>query len=353
MDVRMSDTTQHERQSRLQRVLPAIALMLLAPLIAEVLPGATRFSVIHFVLPIQILVWGGGAVMIREAVRRLRLGWLNMLFLAVALSMAEECLIQQTSLAPLVIKIRGEEYARAFNVNYVYFLWAVIYESLFVVFIPIGLAELIFRRKRVIGWLSRAGVAIVSLLFVPGCLLAWFSWTHIARIIVFHMEAYAPPIGQTAIAAAGIGVLIGLAVGPLRHWLSLNVKALRPPHPLVLFLLSGGVVVVVFGLELLAFGISPPFPPLAAVAIGFALVALMIAFVPRFFADATWNSSHQVGILYGAIITNMAIFFLGLRDAPPLDFYGKVVLDAVAVVLLLWLAMWLRAAPEDAGQIAP
>ena len=58
-----------------------------------------------------------------------------------ALSVAEECVIQQTSLAPLVFKIKGVEYARAFDVNYVYFLWALIYEGLFVVFIPIGLTH--------------------------------------------------------------------------------------------------------------------------------------------------------------------------------------------------------------------
>ena len=91
-------------------------------MVAEVLPGATRISSI-FVLPIEIVIWGGGAVMIREVVRRRQLGWLNMLLLAVALAITEECLIQQTSLAPMVIKLKGEEYARAFGVNYLYFLW--------------------------------------------------------------------------------------------------------------------------------------------------------------------------------------------------------------------------------------
>jgi len=46
------------------------------------------------------------------------------LLLALALAVAEECLIQQTSLAPMVLKLKGEVYARAYGVNYVYFLWA-------------------------------------------------------------------------------------------------------------------------------------------------------------------------------------------------------------------------------------
>ena len=33
----------------------------------------------------------------------------------------------------MVVKIKGEEYGRAFDVNYVYFLWALMFEALFVV----------------------------------------------------------------------------------------------------------------------------------------------------------------------------------------------------------------------------
>jgi hypothetical protein len=122
--------------SRWKRALPALTLVLAAPLVAEVLPGATRFSSL-FVLPVEMCVWGGGALMIRYAVRRWRLGWPHMLALALALAIAEECLIQQTSLAPMVLRLKGETYARAFGVNYVYFLWALVYEAVFVVILLI------------------------------------------------------------------------------------------------------------------------------------------------------------------------------------------------------------------------
>ena len=46
-----------------KRALPALTLELVAPLVAEVLPGATRFSSL-FVLPVEMCVWGGGALMI-------------------------------------------------------------------------------------------------------------------------------------------------------------------------------------------------------------------------------------------------------------------------------------------------
>src|SRR5215468_9833948 len=129
-----------------KRALPALTLVLVAPLVAEVLPGATRFSSL-FVLPVEMCMWGGGALLIRYAVRRWRLGWRNMLLLALALALAEECLIQQTSLAPMVLKLKGQVYARGHGVNYVYLLWALVYESVFVVFLPIHLVELLFEKQ--------------------------------------------------------------------------------------------------------------------------------------------------------------------------------------------------------------
>jgi hypothetical protein len=344
----MPDQSSLARPSRFQRILPGLTLMLLAPLVAEVLSGATRIQAM-FVFPIEFIIWGGGAVLIRAAVRRWQLGWCNMLLLAVALAIAEECLIQQTSLAPLVIKIRGEEYARAFNFNYVYFLWAVAYESLFVVFLPVALTELIFPRRRHESWVSTTGATIIALLFVPASFAAWFTWTQIARTKVFHLDAYSPPHFQIALAAAAIAGLIALALGPARNWLARPVAAIRPPHPIALFMLGCIVATILFALMLLAFGIAPSFPPLAAVAIQLALIALLVAVVPRFYAHPAWTTSHQVGIVFGAIIGNMAITFVSSWYDSPLDFYGKLILDAIALVLMIWLALRLHSSERAAA----
>ncbi len=72
---------------------------------AEVLPGATRFSSL-FVFPLEVLVWGGGALMIRYAVRKNGLGWPGMLLLALAISVAEEMKMRQTSAASWVIQLK-------------------------------------------------------------------------------------------------------------------------------------------------------------------------------------------------------------------------------------------------------
>ena len=64
---------------------PALVLVVLAPLIGEVLNGATRLSYIFAFVP-QLMVWGCGALLIREAVHRIGGGWTSILLMGVALA---------------------------------------------------------------------------------------------------------------------------------------------------------------------------------------------------------------------------------------------------------------------------
>jgi hypothetical protein len=77
---------------------PAFTLLILAPVVAEVLGGATRLSFIFVLIP-EIMVWGCGALIAREVVRRWQGGWTSTLLLGLGLSIAEEFIIQQTSLS--------------------------------------------------------------------------------------------------------------------------------------------------------------------------------------------------------------------------------------------------------------
>src|SRR5438445_9309347 len=249
-----------DRPGPLTRMAPALTLAFLAPMFTEVLPGATRFSSI-FVFPIELAVWGGGAVMARAIVRKRRLGWWSLLLFGLALSIAEEFLIQQTSVAPLVIRLKGETWARAFGVNYIYLLWALVYESTWVVLFPTLVTEMIFRARRNEPWLNRAGAIVTAALFGIGCFFAWFSWTQIARTKVFHQPSYTPPLGWVAVAVAAIVLLVFFAT---RLPPKPAAPGFKPPRPWLLGLLGAIWAVLWFGLVVLAFGIDPSFPEAAA-----------------------------------------------------------------------------------------
>src|SRR3954447_25508341 len=128
----MNNTAIHARRGS----APVVALLLLAPIISELLFGTTRITTIFVLLP-QIGTWGCSALLIRELARRRRLSGMAILLLGMALAVAEECIIQQTSLAPLVGTSADHVYGKIIGVNWVYFLWALVYESVWAVVIPI------------------------------------------------------------------------------------------------------------------------------------------------------------------------------------------------------------------------
>ncbi|HAH26123.1 MAG TPA: hypothetical protein DCL77_20570 [Prolixibacteraceae bacterium] len=322
-------------------IAPAITLMVLAPLLTEVLPGATRFSSM-FVFPVEVLVWGGGALLIRTAYRKWNLGWLNLLFMALSLSIAEEFLIQQTSLAPMVFQIKGIAYARAFGMNYVYLLWALIYESVFVVFLPIYLTELIFPKRREELWIGKRGVITVSLLFLVGSFLAWFSWTQIARPKVFHVPAFNPPLVMVLIAVALIGSLVYMALGPSRNKLGWTAVPLNPPQGWMLGLIGGLWAVLLYGIVVLAFGISPTFPPAIAIGAGIVLAALPLYLVPGWTINQNWDRNHVYGLIFGTVMGSMLVGFVGFIGTYNIDLYFKIIVNIIATGLLIMLGVRMK-----------
>jgi hypothetical protein len=322
--------------SRRWRWAPALFLLVAAPLIAEVLPGATRMRSI-FVLPIEMGVWGVGALFIREAVRRMGLGWRNMLLLGFGLAIAEEFLIQQTSLATLVIEIqKGAPYARDFGVNWLYLTWALFYESVLVVMVPVALAELVFPERRSEGWLSTGGAIACTVYFAIACFLAWFSWTRIVRPKIFHLPIYNPPPVMLAIGAGAILFLVAIALGPTRRWLAKPAKPLSAPRPWLVFALSVVPPVLWYLLVLLAFGVRTDFPPGVAAAGALLLVAGVLAVFPRWVADPAWSDMHSYATVFGVMIGSMGAGYIGF-GADPVDLGGKIVMNVLAVLLMVAL----------------
>lgn len=315
------------------RIAPAVMLAFIAPLFAEVLPGATRFSSI-FVFPIEMAVWGIGAVMARAVVRSRGLGWWSLLFLGIALAIAEEFIVQQTSVAPLVIRLKGETWARAFGVNYVYLIWALVYESVWVVVLPTLAVELMLPQQRQKPWLSRAGTIVAVLIFLIGCVLAWFSWTQIARTKVFHQPPYAPPMYLVLIALVAIVLLI---IAALKIPKRLSERTMRPPRPLLLALMSAVWAALWFGLVVLAFGIAPNVPAGVVVAASLFVVLLLLIFVPPWAADPSWNRQHDYALIAGGLCGSMAVSFVGFMGAAPMDLWFKIVVDLLALGWLGWL----------------
>jgi len=227
--------------SRWWRLAPAFTLLVLAPVVAEVLSGATRLSFIIVLIP-EIMVWGCGALLAREAVRRWRAGWTSLLLLGLALSIAEEFIIQQTSLAPLPWLPSAQSFGRAWGVNWLYFLYMLGYESVWVVLVPVQLTDLLFPDRRSEPWLRTGGLLTSSVFFVFGSFIAWFTWTQQARPNVFHVPNYTPPLSTVLLGLLAILLLIFAAYAFRRVSPHSPVSSGPAPQPSLVV-----VLVLVFG----------------------------------------------------------------------------------------------------------
>lgn len=315
------------------RLAPGLLVMALAPLFTELLLGGTRLSTIVAFPPIiamETIVWGGGALMLRALARRLRLPPGGLLLLGLVIACAEEFIIQQTSLAPVVIRLRGVEWGRAAGVNYVYALWALGYETVWVVLAPTFVAELLFPARRGETWLSRGGLAVVGLLFPLGAVAAWYGWTRIARVRTFHLPIYDPP--ASAFFAAML-VIAGLAIWATRFPPRPGRPA-APPPPGLVALGAAAWAVLWYGLMLLAFGIAPAAPAPAMFATGLALIVAATVAGLRWVAHPDWTLRHGYAALAGALTAAMFVSFFGFQGAARMDVVFKLVTNALALVAL-------------------
>ena len=329
---------------------PVTALLLLAPVVAEVLFGATRLTTV-FVLPVQIGAWGCGALLVREVACRRRLNPAGIWLLALALALAEECLIQQTSFWPLVGADLHHLYGRAGGVNWVYLLWALGYESIWAVVIPIQLAELLYPQHRDVPWLGRRGLMIAAIAFIVAALAAWFSWTRVFVPKYFPGGVYEVP--RDAFFGAGL-VLIALVTVGIKSSRSPapSKRRLPPPRPLAVLGVAFALALPWFGLVFLAYGARPELPPAIALAGGLILAAGAGVVFGKWSRRDGWADRQRLAAGGGALGASMLVGFaiLKLGQAGRIDVVGKLILNLIAVACLIRVA---RRLPGQTHAVPP
>jgi len=150
----------------------AIALFFTAPLVAEFLLGN---------LPIKMLValvalapmYGGGALLIRELVRRAGRGWPSILLLGAAYTLVEEGFVTQSLFNPDYLKMQmhllDHAWISALHISAWWTLFMFNLHTFWSVSVSIALIEALVPSRAGQPWLGRLGDSIVALLFLVGC----------------------------------------------------------------------------------------------------------------------------------------------------------------------------------------
>jgi hypothetical protein len=314
-------------------------LIFLAPFIAEVLSGATRVSFLFAFVP-EMMMWGCGALIIREMVKRWGGGWTSVLLLALALAVFEECVVQQTSLAPLPWPAIAANYGRRYGVNWIYFLYMLGYESVWVVLVPIQVTELIFPEWREATWLRTGGMITSVVVFLLGARVAWYAWIKRARPMVFHAPDYSVPWPTIVAFLVVISALVLMAF-LTRHIERSDSTTRTAPPPWSMVAAAMLLGFPWYRLMVLIFGEQSTQPFWVPMALGLAWAGFAYFLIRYWSVGRGWNDKHRWGLTFGAVLVCVIAGFAGSSTWPRMDVAGKWVLDAGAVIGLALLARWI------------
>jgi hypothetical protein len=318
---------------RRHRVSPAVALAVLAVVIAEVLSGSTHLSTLFAVIP-EILVWGCGALLIREAACRRNLSGTALVLMGIALSLAEEILIQQTSLAPLPrLKGAAQSYGRAVGVNWIYLLFQLGYESVWVVVVPVQLVELIFAERRSEAWLRRRGLIVTAILFLLGARMAWYGWMKRVRPMIFHLPPYHPsPYAFLTGMVAMIG-LVSVAL-TLRRLPQAAARRVPPPALFFIVLAMGWAWYLLLVLQFSGRAALIRLPLWIAITGGLAWGGFVFLLLRRWAYAAKWTDMHRYSAVFAAVVACMTGGWLGAGAWLRMDKVAQVAFDLAAIILM-------------------
>lgn len=162
----------HSRRPQRYRILPVLGLFIVAPLVAEFLLG--NMSITHFgLLAILAPLYGGGAILIRECIRRAGREWPSIFLLALAYGVLEEAFLTESLFNPNYLgknlHLLQPAYLPHFGIGAWYTLFVLTLHTVWSISVPIALVEALFPERAKSPWLGNAGIGIVAAVFALAC----------------------------------------------------------------------------------------------------------------------------------------------------------------------------------------
>jgi len=268
-------------------IWPALALFFTAPLVAEFLLGNLPVKLLPALIVLAPL-YGGGALVIREWVRRTGRGWPSILLLGMAYGILEEAYTTQSLFNPdylqLHLGLLTPAYIPSMGIGGWWTLWMFNVHAVWSIATPIALIEACVPDRARKPWLGRTGMAIASGVFILGAIAA--------GVMQYKQDPFLASHTQFAVAAVVIVVLAVTAfVIPIK---SPEAAEGRAPSPWI----TGGVA--------LLFGSAALFVPKAwgwgAVAELSGLDLVMLLTVLAWSRRTGWGLMHQLALGAGAAL---------------------------------------------------
>ncbi|MEV7555063.1 hypothetical protein AB0N89_36065 [Amycolatopsis sp. NPDC089917] len=286
-------------------------LALLTTLCAELTFTAVALPETWLLLPLLVVMYGAGVLLIREAVVRVGGGWPSLVLLGVAYQLAEDGLGLQALTSPRMYGA-ADWGLRALGVNWTYWESQIGVHVVLSVLVPIGLANLLFPAQRARPYLGKRGLVGVGALAIVGVFGLRFLLSPILD------AGYRTPWGWTVTFLVLIGVLwlLALAVVPRRRPTKHRQAARTVPRPGVvgfvsLYLTMAFLTTLLplgLGTDLLFGDLMPQplrlvFAAMTAVPFGWLVL--------RWRTAAAWSDRHRVWLIGGILVSHTAFMMPG------------------------------------------
>lgn len=318
-------------------------LLVLAPLVGEYLLGNLSIRILP-ALPFLVPMYGGGALLIREVVRRTGFGWPAILLLGAAYGVIEAGLADQSLFNPSFgdHDFQAVTPVPALGISAANSMSFVLGHAVWSIGVPIALVEHLTPDRRTTPWLGPVGLAVTVVAYGWGLRIIFSD--------LYETEGFlATPAQLTG--AATVAALLVLAAfltrRPRARVGAVAGDAGRPPRPWLVA--AGGFVVS---------GVFVARPETwGGVGFGLALLPLAALTVSTLARRPQWTQAHRVALAGGVLLTYAWLGFVLtalLEPGDPVRWWGNALFAAAAVALLAWCRRVTRAERlSGAGPAAP
>ncbi|WP_319586194.1 hypothetical protein [uncultured Desulfobulbus sp.] len=307
---------------------PAILLFFLAPVFGELIssssPPLEFFSI--FGVIIQPLLYGLGAIIVRELTFRWNKGWPTILLLGAAYGIVEEGLACKSFFNANWGDVGNlGVYGRTLGVNWVWSTQLTIYHMLFSIFMPILLTYLIFPAQKSVQWIPSRAFKWVCGVFAANVILMF--------CIMMPPHIYYPPIPH---------IIITLIVVFLFGLLARRIPAPKPASsddrlkvrgPLSFCLIGAGATL---SYALSSF-IVPEIglPPILAILILTTWAYAACLLIVRMSAQGRWTDKHKFSLAAGVLL--VFVFIDLVREFKPGQADNPSGMAVVGIAILVFL----------------
>lgn len=313
------------------RLLPPFVLLVLSPFVGEFLLGNIEpvpSSWLASLLPL-VLLYGGGALVIREVTRRLGRGYPTMALFAVGYALLEEGIVLGTLFNRGYLDLGLLEYGwlPALGTSPVWSGYVLTIHTVWSILVPIVLTEHLFRARAHRPWLPVPGTITV--------LVAYLLGAAVVGVGNYFTYQFLPSGGQIVAVLVLVGgcIAIGLVLHPaVRRGLPGEIPS--PRSTAVLAAVASSLFV--FTQDPVGLGWSvPPAITLAAMVLTAGAGAAGVALASR---RAAWTARHTLAAATGALVTYVwSGFFVqfSIHGYTTPGLVAQLVFVGIAVALLL------------------